>query len=120
MEPRTYPPLNGSITLPETIDFHLKHNPQLPIYAFNQDGSDEITEISYLEFGRACDRVAHLLRPQRGEDRPVVAFIALADTIMYQAITIGMMRAGLVVSRASVTVLMLLTLRTSAIPDLPS
>jgi acyl-CoA synthetase (AMP-forming)/AMP-acid ligase II len=101
MEARTYPPLDGSVTIPEAIDFHLKHNPQFPVYAFNQDGSDEITEISYLEFGRACDRVAHLLRPQRGEDRPVVAFIALTDTIMYQALAVGMMRAGLVVRRLS-------------------
>lgn len=92
------PPLDGSLTIPEVIDFHSKHNPELPIYVFSPEGSDEIVQVSYLEFARACDRVAHLLRPHRsGEDKQVVAFIALADTLVYQAVTIGMMRAGLVV-----------------------
>ncbi|KAF8219495.1 putative aminoadipate reductase [Tricholoma matsutake] len=91
------PPVDGSVTIPELLDFHWEHNAELPIYAFNRDGSDEIIEVSYLEFGRACDRVAHTLRPQRsGEDKQAVAFLALTDTIVYQAVTVGMMRAGLV------------------------
>lgn len=95
-----FPPLDGSVTIPETIAFHWKHNPEHTIFAFNSDGSDEISEISYLEFGRACHRVAHHVRPGRaGPDNEVVGFVGLADTIMYQAITIGLMRAGLVVSR---------------------
>jgi hypothetical protein len=94
------PPLDGSITIPELLDFHSNHSAELPIYAFSPDGTDEPIEVSFLEFGRACDRVAYALRPQLdalGEDKQVVAFIALADTIVYQAVTIGMMRAGLVV-----------------------
>ncbi|RDB20739.1 Non-canonical non-ribosomal peptide synthetase FUB8 [Hypsizygus marmoreus] len=91
------PPIDGSVTIPESIEFHWKHNAELPIFVFNRDGSDEVTEISYLEFGRACHRVAHHVRPRReGKDGEVVAFIALADTIVYQAITVGLMRAGLV------------------------
>ena len=95
---RVYPPLDGSIIIPEVLDFHWEHNAEQPAFVFSRDGSDELSEISYTEFGRACDRAAYALHPQHsGEERPVVAFIALADTITYQAITIGMMRAGLIV-----------------------
>ncbi|KAG6831500.1 putative NRPS-like protein biosynthetic cluster [Tephrocybe sp. NHM501043] len=91
------PPVDGSTTIPEFIDFHWQHNSDLSIFAYNRDGSDEVTEITYLEFGRACHRVAHHFRPGRcGPDQEVVAFIALADTIVYQAITVGLITAGLV------------------------
>jgi len=46
------PPLDGTITLPETIEFHWQHNVDLPAYIFHKEGkgADDITEISYLEF----------------------------------------------------------------------
>ncbi|KAG6906942.1 putative NRPS-like protein biosynthetic cluster [Tephrocybe rancida] len=98
------PPVDGSLTLPETLDFHWEHNPDLSIFAYNKDGSEEVTEITYLEFGRACHRVAHHVRPGRhGRDQEILAFIALADTIVYQAITVGIITAGLVVSREVVS-----------------
>ncbi|KAG6810396.1 putative NRPS-like protein biosynthetic cluster [Tricholoma furcatifolium] len=91
------PPVDGSLTIPETIHFHWKHNSDLSVFVYNIDGSSDVTEISYLEFGRACHRVAHLVRPTRtGPDQEVVAFLALADTVVYQAITVGLMTAGLV------------------------
>jgi len=100
------PPVDGSVNLPEILDFNLKYNAELPMFAFNRDGSDEITEISYLEFARACDRVAHAIRPRRiGRERQVVAFMALADSVVYQAITLGLMRAGLVVCHISLWLL---------------
>jgi hypothetical protein len=92
-----YPPLDGSVTIPETIEFNWKYNADYPAFVYSEDGND-ITEISNLEFGRACHRAAHALRP--GYDtttRPTVAFIALTDVLLYQAIVIGMMRANLVV-----------------------
>jgi acyl-CoA synthetase (AMP-forming)/AMP-acid ligase II len=92
------PPTDGSVTLPETVDFHRKYNPNVPIYMFSGEGSSHITEITHLEFGRACDRVAHLLRPgRRGPEREVVAIIALSDNLLYLAVIIGIMRAGLIV-----------------------
>lgn len=92
------PPVDGSVTLPELLDFHCKHNADLPMYIFPNEGSLEATTISFLEFGRACHRAASILRPGRGgPDKQVVAVIALSDTILYQAIVMGLMRAGLVV-----------------------
>lgn len=95
-----YPPLDGSITIPETIEFHWKHNADLPAYAFSKDGNRSITEISYLEFGRACHRVAHYVgsKFQSAGGKPVVALIALTDTLLYQAICVGIMKAGFIVS----------------------
>jgi acyl-CoA synthetase (AMP-forming)/AMP-acid ligase II len=95
-----WPPLDGTVTLPETLDFNMKHNPSKSMYIFSRDDALEgITTITFLEFARACHRVAHVLRPGRtGEDGRVVAVIALADTLVYHAIVLGLTRAGLVVS----------------------
>jgi hypothetical protein len=91
------PPTDGSVTLPETVDFHREHNPTLPIYIFT-DGASNITEVAHLEFGRACDRVAHYLRSgRRGPEREVVAVLAHSDSLLYQTMVLGIMRAGLIV-----------------------
>ncbi|CAA7263092.1 unnamed protein product [Cyclocybe aegerita] len=92
-----HPPLDGSVTLPETIDFHWIHNADLPIYAFHDAVTGAVKEISLLEFGRACHRVAHELAPNFEVDsRPVVALMALCDSLLYQAVTVGLMKAGVV------------------------
>ncbi|KAF8869423.1 putative aminoadipate reductase [Infundibulicybe gibba] len=93
-----FPPLDGSVTIPEVIDFNATHNADFPIFAYSRDDSpSETTEISYLEFSRACHRVAQVLRPGRsGAEGEVVALVALTDTVQYQALTIGMTKAGLV------------------------
>ena len=93
-----YPPTDCSVTLPEVVDFHRTHNPYETAYVFSKDCALNPTNISFLEFGRATDRVAHYVRPGRsGRDREVVALIALSDTLLYQAITVGITRAGYIV-----------------------
>lgn len=93
---RPLPPTFGTVTLPECVDFHTTHNPNETIYIFNEDGNSEITRISYLEYGRACDRIAHYIRPGRqGPDNDVVAIVALSDTLLYHAASVGVIRAGL-------------------------
>jgi acyl-CoA synthetase (AMP-forming)/AMP-acid ligase II len=102
MHTRVFPPLDFSVTLPESVDFHWENNPNETLYVFAEDGKQEPTKISFLEFGRAADRVAHYLRPGRGgQDRQVIAFVALSDTLLYQAVTMGIMRAGFIVSGES-------------------
>ncbi|KAG6835264.1 hypothetical protein H0H93_003306, partial [Arthromyces matolae] len=61
--PRALPALDGSVTIPESLDFHWQHNANLPMFVYINEGSDQISKISYLEFGRACHRAAHLIRP---------------------------------------------------------
>lgn len=100
----TLPPLDEYFTIPEAVDFHSEHNADHPMYAFSADDRPHIiTTISYLEFARASHRVAHAARPRGAsrKDGQVVAVIALVDTISYQAITVGLMRAGLVVGGIS-------------------
>ena len=101
-KPFQNPPLDGTLTLPETIEFHWQHNIDLPAYVFHQEGkdADDITEISYLEFGRASHRVANLMNDKFPSvtGRPVVAFMALTDSLVYQAISLGLMKSGFIVS----------------------
>ncbi|CAA7265482.1 unnamed protein product [Cyclocybe aegerita] len=94
---RLSPPQDGSVTLPEAVDYHRKQHPTRPMFVFQADGRPDITEVSYLEFARATDRVAHYLRPGRkGPEGQVVGLVALSDTLLYHAVTIGIMRAGMI------------------------
>lgn len=96
------PPLDGSYSIPEALDFHRKYNAQEPIYVFSVDAnSEEPTKITFEEFGHACDRVAQVIRPGRigNVDGRVVAIILVTDSLLYQAMLIGIMKAGYVVSR---------------------
>lgn len=97
-----FPPTDGSILFSEAADFHAEKHASLPAFVYvDEEKSDDIEEISYLEFARACHRVAHIYRPShRGPDGQVVAILALSDTIVYQALTVGLHKAGLVVCHA--------------------
>ena len=91
-------PLDGTVNLPETIEFNWRHNANYPAFVYNEDGINHITEISNLELGRACHRAAYALRPGHNTiTRPTVALIALTDVLLYQTIVIGMMKANIVV-----------------------
>ncbi|KAF8974264.1 hypothetical protein BDZ97DRAFT_1772696 [Flammula alnicola] len=95
-----YPPLDATVNIPDTVEFHWKHNPDLAAYTFHEDGrsADELTYISYLEYGRACHRIASALGPKIGSTtgRPVVALMANSDSLLYHATTVGLMKAGLI------------------------
>ncbi|KZP19605.1 acetyl-CoA synthetase-like protein [Athelia psychrophila] len=92
----TYPPLDGSVLLPSLADFNLQHNASLPAFVYSKD-MGSLVEISFLEFGRAAHRAAHIIRPENeGSKGEVVAVIANMDLLLYEAIFAGLMRAGLV------------------------
>ncbi|KAH7928011.1 putative aminoadipate reductase [Leucogyrophana mollusca] len=92
-----YPPLDGSLLIPEIVEFNALHNPNVPFYVFEKEGADELVNISHLEFFRACHRVAHAIRPLRtGPEGEIVALIANSDTVLYHALIIGMIIAGVV------------------------
>lgn len=93
-----FPQLDCSLFFHELINFHMQNNPTLPMFAYA--GDQGITEIPFLEFGRAAHRVAHALRPERtgGHDGQVIILIANSDTILHHVVVAGMSIAGLVVS----------------------
>lgn len=90
--------MDGSVFLPFLSDFNMEHNASLPAFIYsNAPGS--LTEISFLEFGRAVHRTGHIVRAgHQRADHEVVAIIANLDTLLYQTLIAGLMRAGLVVS----------------------
>ena len=97
----TYPPSDIPLNIVEVLDFHTKHNPSASIYTFSEDGKPGHTEISFLEFGRAVHRVAHHIRPAGTTivNRETIAFVALSDSLLYQAVTLGIAKAGYIVRR---------------------
>ncbi|KAF8871770.1 putative aminoadipate reductase [Infundibulicybe gibba] len=85
--------------IPEAIAFNLDRNAEKPFFVFAQESSElqPVTTITHLEFSRAAHRIAHFIRPRRlGPDGEVVACMALTDSIAYQAVTAGIILAGLV------------------------
>ncbi|KAG5633375.1 hypothetical protein H0H81_008352, partial [Sphagnurus paluster] len=96
--PPILPPVDENVFISDVIEFNLTHNPEQPFYTWSEpSATNGLAVITHLEFGRAAHRIAHILRPNRtGEDGEVVALIALADTILYQTITTGLIVAGLV------------------------
>lgn len=92
------PPLDGSLFLPEMVEFNAKRNPTHRFYTFHDEHTNDLCHISHLEFYRACQRVAHAIRPNRqGSGSTVVGIISNCDTILYQALVMGVIYAGLIV-----------------------
>ncbi|KAH7882112.1 putative aminoadipate reductase [Phlebopus sp. FC_14] len=93
----SYPPLDGSLFPHEMLEFNATRNPNHPMFIFWDEDINSVRSISHLEFYRTCQRIAHTLRPNRqGQDYEVVAIIANCDTILYHALFIGLIYAGLV------------------------
>ena len=90
-----FPPPDRSLL----INFHMERNPTF-VYT-NESVPDRLTEISFLEFGRAAHRVAHALRPShQGPDGEVVMVIANTDTLHY-AVVAALSIVGWVVCTSS-------------------
>ncbi|KAG2076580.1 putative aminoadipate reductase [Suillus decipiens] len=92
-----YPPLNGSLSFPQLLEFNAKHNSDVTFFVYDKPDSDDLVSISHSEFYRACHRAAQLIEPTRaGADKEVVALISNSDTLLYQTVFMGMIFAGLV------------------------
>lgn len=75
----------------------MENNAGLPAFVYSE-APGSLTEISFLEYGRATHRAGSIIRPDlSGPDNEVVALIANLDTLLYQTIVLGMMRVGIVV-----------------------
>jgi acyl-CoA synthetase (AMP-forming)/AMP-acid ligase II len=94
-----YPTLSGKSqpNLAQILDFNLEHNPNFPIFVYAENGSTK--DIKMVEYVRAAHRLARAIR---GNSQPgeVVAVVANIDALLYSALITGIIKAGLVVSRA--------------------
>lgn len=88
----------AQLNLPDILDFNLEHNPDFPVFIYGEISSSKTTEIKMLEYVRAAHRVGKVIRgdSQTGD---VIGIVANLDTIVYSALIVGIMKAGLVVSR---------------------
>ncbi|KAJ6568450.1 hypothetical protein B0H10DRAFT_1038766 [Mycena sp. CBHHK59/15] len=94
----SYPEKPVSMLIPDFVALNSETNPSGPFYIYAKpDPSNDIVTISNFEFNRATRRAAQILRPnRRGLDGEVVALIALSDTVLYQAIVVGLINANLI------------------------
>ncbi|KZV99470.1 acetyl-CoA synthetase-like protein [Exidia glandulosa HHB12029] len=89
----TAPPLDGSCTLPEAIDWHAAHSPAHAMYTYPVDDSNELRVLTWGEYARAIYRVSHLALARVAE-KPKFAVLAVADSITLTTIIMGLVRAG--------------------------
>ncbi|KAJ3481757.1 hypothetical protein NLI96_g7439 [Meripilus lineatus] len=95
----TLPPLDGSMTMPEIYDFHLKSSPDHPLFVFPEDDGTERV-INWAEAVRAFHRAGHIvhshfdLKRQEGSPPPIVAILSAADLITYYTTFVGILRSG--------------------------
>ncbi|KAI6141940.1 hypothetical protein EDD17DRAFT_255664, partial [Pisolithus thermaeus] len=95
---RTYPPTDGSLFFPEMLEYNARHSPDRPFFVYPDEKTKELRCISILEFYRASQRVAHAICPGgQGRDRKVVGIVANVDCVLYQALFMGVIYAGLIV-----------------------
>jgi acyl-CoA synthetase (AMP-forming)/AMP-acid ligase II len=91
--------MKQDMLLHELVNYNMLHHGSGPMFTFHDAAIASNVSISFLEFGRACHRLAHFIRPSRiGKDGEVVAIVAHLDNVFYHAITIGVMLAGWIVS----------------------
>lgn len=96
----TRPPTDGTMLLPDTLAFHKENNADAALFLFMQDDADDLTRVTYAQFERATRRVLRAIGTNASSaTRPVVAVIALADTLVYHTIVVGIMTAGFIVGR---------------------
>ncbi|KAI5992035.1 putative aminoadipate reductase [Pisolithus orientalis] len=92
---RFYPPADGSLFVPEMLEYIARHSPYHPFFVYPDEQSNELRSISHLEFYRASQRIAHAVRPDpQGHDGEVVGIVANIDSILYQTLFMGIIYAG--------------------------
>ncbi|KAI6102822.1 putative aminoadipate reductase [Pisolithus sp. B1] len=79
------------------LEYNVQHSPYHSFFVYPDEHSKDLRSISNLEFYRASQRVAHAIRPGRqGQDKEVVGIVADVDSILYQALFMGIIYAGLI------------------------
>ncbi|KAJ3773057.1 putative aminoadipate reductase [Lentinula raphanica] len=85
----------SQLNISDLLDFNLKNNPDFPLYVYPSADSSGIVEIKMLEFIRAAHRVGAIVR-KNSQPGEVIAIVANVDSLLYIALVIGIVKAGLV------------------------
>lgn len=93
----TLPPLDGSLTITEIYDFHLKNSADHPLFIFpEEDGTERV--IKWGEAVRAIHRAGRIvqshfdLQRQPGSQPPIVAILSAAGKLCQFCILPQMLR----------------------------
>ena len=95
------PPTDGTLpSLVDFLDFNAKYNATYPYFIFpSLSDPEKLASLSFPDIAEASHRVAHFLRPNgQGKDGDVIGILLHTDTVLYVAVFLGALRAGLVVS----------------------
>jgi hypothetical protein len=89
-----------ALSVAELIDYHLERNPDQSFTVFpGEYTGEELSRISFLEFGRACHRFARAIYPNAPfKENEVVGVVVNADSLMWMTALAGIIRAGATVS----------------------
>lgn len=87
------PPLDGSCTVVEAYDWHLVHSPDHEFYKYQEPGG-AIRTVTWKEATLAVYRAADLVITKCAAEKPCFAVLAVADTITYSTLAMGIIRAG--------------------------
>ncbi|KAF8315490.1 uncharacterized protein EI90DRAFT_3021935 [Cantharellus anzutake] len=90
------PPVDGSLTVPQLIDWHAEHSPYHPLFVFD-DGPNKVW-VTWSKTRIAIERAARIVRalnvPRHGTASKNIAILAVTDTVSYFTLFHGIMRAG--------------------------
>jgi hypothetical protein len=84
--------------IPDIVALNSETDPSRPFYIYANSDSTETITITHLDFFRATQRAANLLRPRdEALDSQVIGLMALSDTVLYHATVVGLMTANFIV-----------------------
>ncbi|KAF8315479.1 acetyl-CoA synthetase-like protein [Cantharellus anzutake] len=90
------PPMDGSLTVPQLIDWQAEHSPNHPLFVFD-DGPNKVW-ITWSKVRIAIERAARIVRalnvPRLGTSSKIIGILASIDSISYFTLFHGIMRAG--------------------------
>ncbi|KAJ7916712.1 putative aminoadipate reductase, partial [Mycena leptocephala] len=83
--------------IPDIVALNSETDPSRPFYIYANSDSTETITITHLDFFRATQRAANLLRPRdEALDSQVIGLMALSDTVLYHATVVGLMTANFI------------------------
>ncbi|KDQ07667.1 hypothetical protein BOTBODRAFT_166803 [Botryobasidium botryosum FD-172 SS1] len=97
------PPLDGSISVPQILDYHLAHSPSHPLFRYKPHDAASIAtgykQILWRDVVRAVHRAARFVTRKVEESpvqaaSPLIAILANPDFPTYFALQYGIIRAG--------------------------